>query len=195
ITGAPSGFSAIAGVGGCPVTTKTKKLTAACPNPPYTFGNPGGAYSLALSPGKWDVAGFYELAPFGGQFLSAIAPVTITGGTITTVNFTVPYAAPASVTSTITVTNVPSGVSIEEDLLLACPTIAPYTGGTIPIECVGGSASPGQPASIKTLPPGKWLLYPGYLTVTSETVGTTPTEVKLTAGQSVTKNLTINYSG
>ena len=194
ITGAPAGFSPLFGVGGCPTSGGSTTGSSPCPSPEYAFAGPGGAYALLLPEGSWGLAGFYELAPFGGQFLSAIQSATVNGGAILHLNFTVPYVAPATITSTITVTNVPAGTTIEATVLLACPTIAPYTGGVVPIECVEGFAAPGPGASINTLPPGKWLLYPGYETSVTGTIGTTPTSVRLKSGQSKNKNLVISYS-
>lgn len=194
VTGAPSGFSALAGVGGCPVTSGSAKSPTVCADPQYSLTEPGGPYSLILPEGQWELAGFYELAPFGGQFLSSLQDVTVTGGSVTMVNFTVPYVAPASITSTVTVEDVPSGTTILETVLLACPTIAPYTGGQIPIECVDAVGPPSQPETIDTLPPGKWLLYPGYETAVSSDIGTTPTAVHLASGASKTKNLSIVYT-
>jgi hypothetical protein len=199
ITGAPLGFSALAGVGGCPtggaMSTGSGGGISACSNPDYTFAGLGGAYQLVLPEGPWELAGFYELAPFGGQFLSTIQDTTLTGGSIVTLNFTIPYTAPATVTSTIDVKNVASGTTIAETILLACPTIAPYTGSVVPIECVFGEASPGQAVTINTLPPGKWLLYPGYFDGVTETIGTTAKRVTLTSGVTTVKNLTILYTG
>ena len=198
VTGAPPGFSALVGVGGCPTTGSPSKRsgrgTTVCASPNYTFAGPDGSYQLVVSQGEWELAGFYELAAFGGQFLSALQTTTLTGGSIVTLNFTVPYEAPASVSSTITVKDVPVGTAIEATILLACPTIAPYTGGTVPIECVGAEANPGQAATISTLPPGKWLLYPGYYTAANEVIGTTAKKVTLMTGQTIVKNLTIDYA-
>jgi hypothetical protein len=197
VTGAPPGFSALVGVGGCPATgtpsNESGKGAIVCSSPDYTFAGPGGAYQLVLPEGPSELAGFYELAPFGGQFLSTIQETTLTGGSIVILNFTIPYTAPATVSSTIQVKDVPVGAVIEDAVLLACPTIAPYAGSTVPIECVIAYATPGQPATIATLPPGKWLLYPGYETAITETIGTTPKHVTLTSGKSTVENLSIIY--
>jgi hypothetical protein len=168
-----------------------KKL---CANPQYTLGESGESYELALPAGKWELAGFYELAFFGGQFLGSLQDVTLTGGTIDTLNLTVPYVAPATVSSTVTVSGVPSGVTIEDTLLLACPTIAPYNGISVPIECVETGSPVGTPDSIDTLPAGRWLLYPGYATATTEQIGTKPTHVRLVSGAITTHNLKIAYA-
>jgi hypothetical protein len=198
VSGAPADFSALVGVGGCPTTDGPSRASrggaTACASPDYTLAGSGGSYQLVVPQGQWGFAGFYELAPFGGQFLSAIQTTTLTGGSILTLNFTVPYEAPASVSSLIDVKGVPAGTTVEETLLLACPTIAPYAGGTVPIECVSAGVNPGQVATIATLPPGKWLLYPGYATATSEAIGTKAKRVTLASGQSAVKNLTIDYS-
>ncbi|MGB7050262.1 MAG: hypothetical protein WBG41_01695 [Acidimicrobiales bacterium] len=198
ITGAPSGFSALAGVGGCPTSGAPSKGSGggatACSSPEYTFAGSGGAYQLVLPQGPWELAGFYELAPFGGQFLSAIQSTTLTGGSIVTLNFTIPYIAPATVSGTIKVKDVPVGTVIQETILLACPTIAPYTGTIVPIECVDSFASPNEAVTIATLPPGKWLLYPGYETATAETISTIPKRVTLTSGETTAKKLSIIYA-
>jgi hypothetical protein len=197
VTGAPPGFSALVGVGGCPATgapsNKSGKGAIVCNSPDYTFAGPGGAYQLVLPEGPSELAGFYELAPFGGQFLSTIQQTTLTGGSIVTLNFTIPYTAPATVNSTIQVKDAPVGAVIEDTVLLACPTISPYAGSAVPIECVIAYATPGQPATIATLPSGKWLLYPGYETAVTETIGTTPKRVTLTSGKATVKNLSITY--
>jgi hypothetical protein len=196
VTGAPPGFAdtATIGVGGCPSVGGTPE---ACPEPQYTFsdgGNPS-TYQLALTPGPWSLAGFYELAFFGGQFLSTVQPVDLAPGTVVNLNFTVPYEPPATIRSKVTVTGVPSGQGVVDTLLVACPVDFPYQGGPgQPIECVSTESPPGLPNLIDTLPPGTWLLYPGYVTsLYNEVIGTTPTSVKLRSGRTRTKNLTIVF--
>jgi hypothetical protein len=191
VTGAPAGFEGIPGVGACPLAKGPAKP---CPNPQYTLtGSGGGSYQLTLAAGKWELAGFYELAPFAGQFLGALHDVSLTGGTIVTLNVTVPYKAPASVTATVTVTGVPVGVAIEDLIVLACPSSTPYDGLTEPTECVEGGSPAGSPVTLDTLPPGRWLLYPGYVTSTTELVSTTPKRVKLVSGATTASKLTIAY--
>jgi hypothetical protein len=191
VTGAPAGISDVAGVGGCATTGGRSRL---CADPQYTLvDGSGGSYQLVLPAGQWNLAGFYELAFFGGQFLSPIQNVTLAAGTIVDLDFTVPYVAPATVTATVSVTGVPAGTTIEATILMACPTIAPYDGITEPIECVTTSSPPGIPDSIGTLPPGKWLLYPGYETGTGGLVGTKATRVTLRSGATTTRHLTISY--
>jgi hypothetical protein len=196
VTGAPPGFAETAtiGVGGCPSVGGTPE---ACPEPEYTLSTGGdpSTYELTLAPGPWTLAGFYELAFYGGQFLSALQPVNLAPGTVVNLNFTVPYEPPATIRSKVTVTGVPPGQSIADTALLACPVDFPYEGGLPqPIECVSTESPPGVPNLIDTLPPGTWLLYPGYVTsLYDEVIGTTPTSVTLRSGHTRTKNLTIAF--
>jgi hypothetical protein len=192
ITGAPPGFSPVfEGAGGCPVTNGSGML---CSDPIYTLIESGDTYQLPLTPGEWGVAGFYELAGFGGQFLSPHQLVDVSAGVIDQLNFTIPYSAPAKVEATVTVTGLPSGVTVEETLLLACPTDASYMGGSAtPIECVEGEGV-GNVDTIDTLPPGTWLLYPGYFTSNGTyDLGTQATTVKLKAGKTKKVSLSIGY--
>jgi hypothetical protein len=190
VLGAPSGFDGYVGAGACPYATG---LMTACPDPSYTLGSNGGTYDLLLAQGQWSVAGFYELAAFGGQFISAVQQVDVTAGTIVHLNLTVPYTAPATINAKVTVTGLPSGTSLEGTLLLVCPTDAPYTGSEVPIECVEGFGSAPDLVTLSTLPPGKWLLYPGYETTTSGMIGTQAKAVKLVAGGEKTRRLTIAF--
>ena len=187
VTGAPAHFSAIVGVGGCPASTPPHTI---CPNPQYTLAGAGGAYSLTLSAGKWGTAGFYELAGFGGQFIGANSIVTVTGGKVTHKNYTVAYKAPGTVKGTLTITGVPKGITVESRTVFACPASDPYTGGTLPIVCVsGGTAN----YSFTTLPPGPWLLYPGYSTIYGATTSKSGHPVTVISGKSVTKDLSFAY--
>ncbi len=190
VTGAPKGTSMLVGVGGCP--DKSGILTL-CPSPTYTLAGTGGAYQLAVPAGKWLIAGFYEVAPFGGQFLSATHVEVITGGSILHLNLTIPYVAPATVTATVKVTGVPSGTTVELIGMLVCPTSTPYHGTVEPIECSFTSGTPSATLSIGTLPPGKFLVYPGYLTATSSLISTIGTPVTLASGKTSHVALTVAY--
>jgi hypothetical protein len=190
VTGAPPGFSGIAGVGACPQVTGPPSV---CSDPQYTLTPSGGSYELLLPAGQWEMAGFYELAPFGGQFLNTLQDVTVAGGTIVDLDFTVAYVAPATIIDPVTVTSVPPGVTIEDTTVLACPSTSPYDGVTQPIVCVDSDSPAGTPDTIDTLPPGKWLLYPGYLSSTGQEIGTKATHVTLKSGETRTKKLTIPY--
>ncbi len=94
VTGAPTGFSGFVGVGGCAKPTPKGNV---CSAPQYTLTTNGGTYELPLTPGRWIVSGFYELAPFGGEFIGKQKTVTIAAGATVTRNFTVPYKAPGTV--------------------------------------------------------------------------------------------------
>jgi hypothetical protein len=190
VTGAPKGTSMLVGAGGCPDKSGISTL---CPSPTYTLTGTGGTYQLAVPAGKWLIAGFYELAPFGGQFLSATHVEEVTRGSILHLNLTIPYVKPATATATVKVTGVPSGTSVEEIGMLVCPTSTPYHGTVEPIECSFTSGTPGTTLSIDTLPPGKFLVYPGYLTATSSLISTTGTPVTLVSGKTSHVALTVAY--
>ena len=190
ITGAPAGFTATSGVGGCPAVGGSVDL---CTQPEYTLSGLGGAYQLVLPAGPWNLAGFYELAFFGGQFLSPVHSVDLAPGSTTQLDLSVPYAKPATVTSTITVTGVPPGQSVQQTSLDACPTAFPYTGTVLPIECVS-AFSPSATVTIATLPAGTWLLYPGFVGSSgTQVMGTTPTTVTLKAGHTKQVALSLAY--
>jgi hypothetical protein len=77
--------------------------------------------------------------------------------------------------------------------LLACPSGDPYDGTSVPIECVEGSDA-GSVVTIGTLPPGTWLLYPGYFASNgSFCTGTQGTTVKLRAGGTKKVSLNVAY--
>ena len=190
VTGAPSNFSGFIGVGACPASFPKGTV---CPNPQYTLvGSSGGTFSLPLASGKWRAAGFYELAGFGGQFIGAYATVTIAANMTTTHNFTVPYVAPGTVSGTVQVIGVPTGVTLESTGVLACPSSDPYTGGVIPIVCVTTSAF-GTNYSFTTLPPGPWLLYPQYTTIYGTTTRPKGVQVMVVSGATLTTNLAMSY--
>ena len=166
ITGAPAGFvPPYSGAGACPGSGNT----FVCANPVYSLAS-GGHFSMQLAPGTWTVDGFFEINPYGGAFLGHPRVVTVTSGHVFTRNLTVPYAKPAGLTGTITVTGVPKGVTIRSFSILLCPPGAPYTGGPASIACVNGYGHPSAPGSavgrytLGELPPVKWLAYPGYCT-------------------------------
>jgi hypothetical protein len=190
VTGAPRGFSpAYAGVGGC-----QGAVVAICPSPRYTLAS-GSAYTFTLPVGTWHLEGFYELAPFGGAFLGTTSTVAVLAGKTATANFTVPYEAPGSVKGAVSVTNIPPGITVSNEAALACPSYAPYTGGTsTPIECADGYSATGSGEySITTLPPGKWILYPSYVTQFGQTTSTKGTDVTVVSGAIRTVNLTTRY--
>ncbi len=192
IVGAPSGFApAFVGAGACPALTPSG---VACANPIYALAE-NGTYSLSLPSGSWEVSGFYENNGFGGVFLSTPEPVTVPSGGMVTANFIVDYQAPATVKGTLRVTDVPTGVTVEDLSVLLCPSFAPYTGGTPSIACVttyieDESVSIPAAYEVSGLPPGTWTAYPSYCTdfgcATNAAAGKVLT---LVAGQTTRANL------
>ncbi len=194
ITGAPSGFVApYEGAGACPVGGATG---LACATPDYVLSS-GGTYSLSLPAGSWVVAGFYELAPYGGAFIGAAHVVTVPAGGAVVRNVSVQYRQPATVSGSVTVTGVPSGVSVTEVEALLCPSFAPYTGGSVSIACVQEYASSsGDTGTYKvaTLPPGTWTVYPGFCFTYSCTYNANAgMSVKVAGGGSYTVNVTTPF--
>jgi hypothetical protein len=190
VTGAPANFSGEVGVGACPASTPPHTV---CANPQYALvGASGGSFTLSLPAGRWRAAGFYELAFFGGQFIGPFSSVTVSAGTTTTHDFTVPYRAPGAVQGTVAITGVPAGVTLQSTSAVACPASNPYTGGIVPIVCVYNQGPPGASYQFTTLPPGP-LLYPQYTTLYGVTTSSTATKVKVVAGTTITKNLTAAY--
>lgn len=195
---APTGFApAYIGAAACPDTGPAGK---SCANPTYALAS-NGAYSLSLDAGTYRVTGFYENNAFGGAFLSATHVVTVTSGGTTTLNLSVKYQVPASITGTLTVFGVPKSVSITQLEVLLCPSFAPYTGGTIPLACVSAYAPPSTTTpgtgtySVNGLPPGTWTAFPSFCTETS-CVTPNPnggTFVTLVGGQTSTLNLTRRF--
>lgn len=190
VTGAPKGFSGLVGIGACPAPTPTGTI---CSSPQYALASGSGAYTLLLSRGSWVAEGFYELTAFGGAFLGKSKMVTIAGGTTVQRNFTIPYKAPGTVTGRVKVEKVPSGVTIQATLVLACPSADPYTNKTVPIVCVEMSAPPRSAYSISTLPPGSWLLYPGYAVTTGSYLSHHGVAATVTSNHVTTQNLTVIY--
>jgi hypothetical protein len=192
ITDAPSDFSGIVGVGACPASTPKGRV---CSTPQYTLSSNGGTYDLYLTPGRWIVTGFYELAPFGGEFIGKEKTVAITAGTTVTRNFTVPYTAPGTVHGSISVRGLPRGLALTGHSLLACPSYFHYGGGAPSIVCVQASILPPTVSSysIRTLPPGRWLLYAGYSTIYGPYTSTVGVPVKVTSGGSAKADLAVAY--
>lgn len=189
VTGAPKGFFGFVGVGACPVSTPKGTI---CSSPEYALAS-AGTYSLFLKRGNWSAVGFYELAAFGGAFLGKSKMITIVGGTTIHRNFTIPYEPPGTVTGNVKVTKVPSGVSIQATIVLACPSADPYIGKTPSIVCVQASAPPESAYSISTLPPGQWLLYPGYAVSSGSYLSHYGVAVSVRSNQVTTQNLKVVY--
>jgi hypothetical protein len=191
VTGAPKGFGGYIGVGGCPAGSSSGKI---CASPQYSLGNQnGGTYQLSLSGGSWKLAPFYEFEGYSGQFLGASSTVQITAGKTITRNFTLRYIPPATVIGKVNVKNVPTGLVIDDTLVLACPSAYPFNGTAIPQVCVLTGAALGSDYSLTTLPPGSWLMYPGYQTNETEYLSAQGARVTLTSNRVATRNLTVAY--
>ena len=138
----PEGVRApFTGVGGC----KSGPF-ATCPSPQLALAN-GASYTLTLPDGTWHLQGFYVISPYGGLFLGTTATVTVDTGKTTTVNLTVPYKEPGSVKGTVSVTNVPSGITVSQKAPIACPSYAPNPNGIMAgLVCAGGGGSGRTPS-------------------------------------------------
>ncbi len=153
---------------------------------------------MTLAPGSWRVGGFYEINAYGGAFLGSSRTIVVAANQPITADFTVPYSKPASLSGQVTVTGVPSGVTVEETSVLLCPPGAPYNGNVASVACV--NAYGGFPASaagnyqITGLPPVTWIAYPSYCTAFScVTDAQAGKSVTLTAGNLSHLNLTIPF--
>ena len=165
VTGKPAGFvPAETGAGACPDSGPPGMV---CANPIYTLADRAGSYSLPLTVGKWRMAGFYEVHPYGGAFLGTSRVVTVSAGKKITEHVTAPYRKPAALKGRITVTGVPAGAQIQELSLVLCPSYAPLKSAFPSIACVNRYSSQFGDSggySIGGLPPGTWTAYAGFCT-------------------------------
>jgi hypothetical protein len=187
VTGAPSTFSPfLTAVGGC-----KSGAFATCSAPQLSVAN-GTSYTLTLPDGTWHLQGFYVLDLFGGAFLGSAATVTVRTDATTTVNFTVAYKKPGSVKGTVSVTKVPSGITVSAKEAVACPSYAPNPNAVLAELVCAESGSSGT-YSITTLSPGTWILYPSYVTKFGVTFATKGTAATVVSGATQTVNLTTPY--
>ena len=196
MTGVPLTFqAAVQGAGACPDVSPTPTL---CADPVVGLNN-GGGYSLSLDPGTWVVWGFYEASLLGGAVLSAPSVVTVTSGSATVLDFAVPYAKPAALDGTVTVTGAPTGLQVTSASIILCPTGIPFAGGMPSLACANDSVATGASgttatATVSGLPAGTWTAYPGYCTSFGCTSGPTPGKtVVTTAGRTTRVHLTLPY--
>lgn len=187
VTGAPKGFvPPFMGIGAC----KTGGF-ATCAHPQVSFAS-GGTFTLTLPDGTWHVQGFYALAPFGGAFLGLSTTVTIGTGKIVTADLSVPFKKPGAIKGTVSVTHIPSGITVTSKAAVVCPSTAPNpTSGATEITCAETSG-PGA-YLIATLPPGKWIVYPGYVTKFGLTITRNGTAVTIVSGTVKTVDVTTPY--
>ena len=194
VTGAPKGFTPpFLGAGACPTSTPPGQI---CSSPQFALAN-GTKYTLVLTSGSWRLEGFYELGPYGGAFLGSAKTVQVVAGKTVTLNLAIPYKAPGTVKGSITVTGVPSGITIEQYFAVLCPAYAPFTGGTPSIACVQVYSPPsptGGSYDVSTLPPVGWTVYPGYYTVFGQTLAIKAgVKVTVKSNQTQTVNVTTPY--
>ncbi len=200
VTGAPKGFvPAYKGAGACP---DSGPAGMACANPIYALAGSSGTYTLALTPGKWRMAGFYEMHAYGGAFLGSPRVVSIHANKTITVNVTTAYRKPAAVKGSIAVTGVLSGFQVQQLTVLLCPSYAPFDGTFASIACVSGfSGQSGDKGTyrITGLPPGPWVAYPSFCTFSGEgffqcfTNAKAGKAVTLTGGATATADLTTPF--
>jgi hypothetical protein len=187
---------AFEGIGLCP---SADIETQGCSDPDDALAS-NGVYTLSLAPGSYSASGFYELNPDGGAFLGSGQTITIASGQTLTVNLTVPYKAPASVTGTVAVTGLPAGSTVDQLSVLLCPSFAPYNGTTPSLACVNGypntdlAGATSATYEVSGLPPVAWTVYPSYCTQYGcETDAHGGQTVTLEAGQTSTVDVTASY--
>jgi hypothetical protein len=187
ITGAPKGFvPAYLGVGAC-----AGGAFVTCRSPQYAVSG-NATFSFKLKAGTWDFQSFYALSPDGGAFLGGTASVEVTADSTTTKDFTVPYKTPGSVKGTVSVTGVPSGVTVEDKSVIACPSYAPNPNAAGAILLCAQSAGSGS-YSLTTLAPGTWILYVTYQTEFGETTASKGTTVDVVSGATQKVDVTTTY--
>jgi hypothetical protein len=186
ITGAPKNFSpALVAVGGC-----TSGSFAACSSP--QFAEASTSYTITLPEGTWHLQAFYVLVPYGGAFIGSTSTVTVKANETTEANLTVAYKKPGSVKGTVTVTKIPSGVSVSQKVAVACPSDAPNPNAAA-ADLVCAESGDSGTYSMTSLSPGSWIIYPGYETKFGATIATKGTSVTVTSGTIKTVDLTTPY--
>lgn len=187
VTGAPKSFSpALLAVGGC-----TSGSFASCASPQLSEVS-GTTYTFALPEGTWHLQAFYVLVPYGGAFIGSAKTVSVKADKTTEANLTLAYKKPGSVKGTVSVTKVPSGVSVSDKVAVACPSSAPSPNAAAADLVCAESADSGT-YSMTTLSPGTWVIYPGYETKFGTTIATKGTTVTVTSGTTKTVDLTTPY--
>ena len=190
VTGAPSGFTGYTGAIAC---QGTKAADCATPTISYLGET---TYQLLVPAGTWNVAGDYQLSFGGGTVTGPDTSVKVVAGVTTKVTLFVHYVAPGAVLGLVTVTGIPSGTHIEDAIVVACPATEPYVPPAAPGPlCTENSTPLEADYSLTTLPPGSWLLYPGYAATTSYYVSPKSTPVTVTSSTVSTRNLTVAYQG
>jgi hypothetical protein len=202
----PRHFSpAVLGAEECPNTGSPTM----CANPTIDNITPAGVsgnYSFTLSPGSYNLAGFYELQGGGPKFMGGVAVVTVKSSQTTgPINLQVPYKVPATLTGKITIKNVPKSDPVSHETVLVCPSSEPFNGSTPAEDCLtggakatkkvssSGSISDSGTYSVTGFPAGSYIAYPGYNALSGSVTSTSGTAVTLTAGHTTTQNLKTNF--
>lgn len=205
------------GVLACKGSTVSYSCAGLQENPVSTNG---GSYGMPLKSGTWTLAAFYEPEPYGGLQYGPTKTVHVVAGKTMTLPLAMVFIQPGAVGGKVTVSGLPDGVNILNYSVLACPAGSPFDGNPLDPECAGETSgvitSPllgelgantkitggrsVRAASSSTsgtysmpLPPGRWLLYPGYSSGFGPTVSTSGTPVTVTADRTSTGNLTVAY--
>lgn len=190
ITGAPDGWkNAGFYVQACPARSKCsdgcKKGKAVAPK------SASGHYALRLPPGTWKLAPYYYSEH--GQIISDVpVRITTTSGQKLKRDLAVAYMIPAAA-GTVGVTGAPANFNTEAYMgVQGCPTgRAGCRGGTEAYENI----SAGQPYSID-LSPGSWTVYAYYWPNDNSHMFTGhPVTITVTAGQTISRDLTVAYQG
>lgn len=180
----------------------------------------GASYRMPLKTGTWTLAAFYEPEPYGGLQYGPTKTVRVVAGKTTTLPLSMVFIQPGAVGGKVTVSGLPDGVNILNYSVLACPAESPFDGNALDPECAGETSgvitSPllgelgantkiaggrsVRAASSSTsgtysmpLPPGKWLLYPGYSSGFGPIVSASGTPVTVTTDKTSTGNLAVAY--
>jgi hypothetical protein len=201
----PKGFKpAVLGVEECP-NTGTPTM---CSNPTIQtgmFGTSSFNYSYTLSPGSYNLAGFYELTENGPKFMGGVATASVTSNMNTNLVLQVYYQTPATLSGKITIKNVPKSDPVSRVTVLVCPSSEPYNGSTPAEDCLTGGATATKKTassgaisasgkySVTGFPAGSWLAYPGYKALSGSTTSTSGTTVTLKAGKTTAQNLKTNF--
>ena len=170
-----------------------------CASPSVALAD-AGSYSLSLAPGSWVLWGFYEDSISSGAFLGAPQAITVSAGGTVVADVTVPYAKPATVDATVSVSGLPAGVLVDSASVVICPVGVAYDGISQPLPCASSQGGPSVPTSgpvsvtLTELPPGQWTAYPSYCTEFGcSTPTASPKTVVTVAGRTTTAKLTTPY--
>ncbi len=197
VTGAPTGLDYIQGAALCPASAPA--TGPLCADPDYTESNTF-AFGL-LTAGAWRLVPFYQ--PFdnnvAGTFFGRPVVVELSAGETATRNLTIGYQTPAALAGTDIVTKVPTGLSVSDFTVLACPAWAPYTGSWIPFPCTEAGGVPtstgvdSAPYSFDDLQAGPELVYAGFCSQFGCEINPHGRRVQLRAGHTASAIVTTPF--